>query len=932
MADEALSEAEQLTDLNLNPSEAPASEVPTTKFKPSTIDDIELANRLTRGTATVRELITAASRNSTTYINHASNLIEAAGFDLDMPYAEFATKENVKTMMENPLLKAHFFNSGGFMSVEDNAEKFYGDIKNANRNIFKGRSYAFTFDETLRITGQKDKKTMGLARKFKVSDFDPDSTALHSGTDPNTKKWVTKTVGFQGRFSDAVDMIPEPENIIPRIQEGLSNLKYWTYDNKGLPKTPNINKAEDIRAILVVNAASIQRIGETAGLTNNDIRPGKIYSVLEWIRGQKERAAQDLGDLSSAVLRAAHSRSNERFLKEIGMEGADLNQVLQDPALKEKYGKFKIFSAKVTDVTHAFNPKYKTVNKKRTNILFHPDEANKLGYILNTEFGEDFGKHIKGPSAWRKIFPSLAIAASGLDPDRAGALISQVMGHSNEAGGAGLRCILTAAKMGIGHYLSPVKGYTESATRPVLQKIENMMAWFTGSSNLDNLAGKFNVLIEGLPEGIVTVDPKKQLLDTGKSTIGDVTRDLTKGELSEISAQSEFNAAKLRSDTLDINAANDAKEFSNAQQIINQGDTIEKAAIQQAKNSQIRLEARNKVKEDARAKVAAAKAAKFAEERAVPEDLNTKLATLESEFGDILTDDDRATYKTIVTSGDRNDLLQFKHGLSARQKAFNLNNTANAVARNRAFRNIGWQQMGIPEKEWENLSSREQASLRARFSVDPDSFAGELKRKGLGALIVSALSFIPSPGTIGLKAAQIATGPLKKFLGKELVQETAGEVAFQSFFEPSGGRPVPEDLSQKELLENMERLREDPTATPSGNITGGEMGGEPISDPTTGERISPYLRGLEGQATERYMEDVQDTSAFVDREAVMRSIYGDQPSAGTGASVVEPPLTAKHIQRARQKGFVSTPEEFERAKTSLMKEYEEYYKNIGAFD
>ena len=164
------------------------------------------------------------------------------------------------------------------------------------------------------------------------------------------------------------------------------------------------------------------------------------------------------------------------------MEGADLNQVLQDPALKEKYGKFKIFSAKVTDVTHAFNPKYKTVNKKRTNILFHPDEANKLGYILNTEFGEDFGKHIKGPSAWRKIFPSLAIAASGLDPDRAGALISQVMGHSNEAGGAGLRGILTAAKMGIGHYLSPVKGYTESATRPVLQKIENMMAWFTGSS------------------------------------------------------------------------------------------------------------------------------------------------------------------------------------------------------------------------------------------------------------------------------------------------------------------------------------------------------------------------------------------------------------------------------------------------------------------
>jgi hypothetical protein len=683
MADEALSEAEQLTDLNLNPSEAPASEVPTTKFKPSTIDDIELSNRLTRGTATVRELITAASRNSGTYINRGAEIIKGAGFDLDMPYAEFATKENVKELMEHPLSNSNFFNSGGFMSVEDNAEEFYRDIKNANRSLFKDRPYAYTIDETLRITGGTGKK-LGLARKFKVEDFAPDSTALQSGTDPNSKKFVTKTVGFQGRFTNAFDWIPDPENIIPRIQEGLSNLKYWKYDSKGLPKAYDTTKAIDIRAILVVNAGSIQRIGETAGLTNSDIRPGKIYSILEDIRGQKERAALDLGDLSSSTLRAAHSRSNERFLKEIGMEGADLNQVLQDPALKKKYDKFKIFSAKVTDVTHAFNPKYKTVGGKRTNILFHPDEANKLGYILNTEFGEDFGKKLKGPSAWRKIFPSLTAAAAGLDPEKAGALISQIMGHTE--GSAGLRGMLGAAKMTLGSYISPVKGYAESTSRPVLQKIENMMAWFTGSSNLDNLAGKFNVLTEGLPKGIVTVDPSIEMLETGKSTIGGVTRDLTEGELSEISAQSELNAAKLRSDALDIDAVNDAKEIANAQEIIDKGDIVGEAAEQQAKNNQIKLEARNKVKADAKAQLAQEAAELFEQQRAVPEDLNTKLATLESEFGDILTDDDRATYKTIATSGDRNDLLAFDGDLSARQKAFNLNNTANAVARNRAFR------------------------------------------------------------------------------------------------------------------------------------------------------------------------------------------------------------------------------------------------------
>ena len=801
MADEPLSEAEQLMDLNLNPSEAPASEVPTTKFKPSTIDDIELSNRLTRGTATVRELITAASRNSGTYINRGAEIIKGAGFDLDMPYAEFATKENVKELMEHPLSNSNFFNSSGFMSVEDNAEEFYRDIKNANRSLFKDRPYAYTIDETLRITGGTGKK-LGLARKFKVEDFAPDSTALQSGTDPNTKKWVTKTIGSQGRFTNAFDWIPDPEDIIPKIQEGLSDLKYWKYDSKGLPKAYDTTKAIDIRAILVVNAGSIQRIGETAGLTNSDIRPGKIYSILEDIRGQKERAPLDLGDLSSSTLRAAHTRSNERFLKEIGMEGADLNQVLQDPALKKKYDKFKIFSATANDVTHAFNPKYKKVGGKKTTTLFHPDEAKKLGYILNTEFGEDFGKHLKGPSAWRKIFPSLTAAAAGLDPEKAGALISQIMGHSNEAGGAGLRGMLGAAKMTLGSYISPVKGYTKSTTRPVLQKIENMMAWFTGSSNLDNLAGKFNVLTEGLPEGIITVNPSIEMLETGKSTIGGVTRDLTEGELSEISAQSELNAAKLRSDALDIDAVNDAKEIANAKEIIDKGDIVGEAAEQQAKNNQIKLAARNKVKEDVKAQLAQDAAELFEQQKEVPEDLNKKLAILESEFGDILTDDDRATYKTIVTSGDRNDLLQFKHELSGRNKAFNLNNTANAVASNKAFRKaaleagkkiLPYALLAIPGVALPRL-----AEAAVDVAIEPSHMGGTPEDMPEDVLLSSLETgeALPGSGDISLDMGGARAGAERELQDIESSKRRSAMMDEASQYELMSGAPPEEHVEQ----------------------------------------------------------------------------------------------------------------------------------------
>ena len=163
--------------------------------------------------------------------------------------------------------------------------------------------------------------------------------------------------------------------------------------------------------------------------------------------------------------------------------------------------------------------------------------------------------------------------------------------------------------------------------------------------------------------------------------------------------------------------------------------------------------------------------------------------------------------------------------------------------------------------------------------------------------------------------------------------EASAEFSLQSILEPGTiGGHTPGDyegLSQEQLLDYMQRAREDPDM-PSGILS--QEIGRGVSDPRTGEIVSRFKKPLEEEATERYLGDVQDTSSFVDRKAVMRSIYGDQAPAGTGKSVVEPRLTAKTIQRARQKGFVATPDEFEEAKTPFMKGYEEYFKNIGAFD
>lgn len=544
----------------------------TRKFKPVEINDVDLAKRLSSGDATIRELLTAAERAGNKYVNRATDLFEGMGKSLDTPFSDLATRDSVFELMEHPLIKAPFFNSGGFMGVEDHAQKFFTNVKSSNRSEFKGLTYPFTVGEGLRITGAK-----GIARSFDVRDFDANaekgteykgsSTALQTGKDSETRKPKTRTIAFQGRFSDAFDEIPEPENIIPRIVDSINELQYFKYSKdetgKLVPGPINVAKTQDIRAILSLNAMTLERIGETINLTNADVKAGDIFTITEYGRATKTRAKSEIGDLGSAILRAAKERADARFIEQYGTftgstldeegrtisKGQTVAELINDPKLRKEYDNFKIFSVTLDEVRTAFSPRYVEVDGKK--VLASNLETKKIRYILDQEFKDTFGRSIKGPSDWRKIFPSLAVKASGLPDSMAGTLVSQVMGHT--AGSAGLVDVVGLAGITRGHYISPVKGLQKNLTRDALQGIENMIAWYSESPTLDFLPTKLNINTSGLPEGIQIVNPLEETVETGQ-----IAREkqkpvpLTEAQKEELDAKSKLNASRMGKAAADI--------------------------------------------------------------------------------------------------------------------------------------------------------------------------------------------------------------------------------------------------------------------------------------------------------------------------------------------------------------------------------------------
>jgi len=530
----------------------------TRKFKPVEISDVDLAKRLSSGDATIREFLTAADRAGDKYVNRATDLFEGMGKSLDTPFSDLATRDSVFELMEHPLIKAPFFNSGGFMGVEDNAQKFFTNVKSSNRSEFKGLSYPFTVGEGLRITGDK-----GIARSFDVRDFDVNaekgteykgsSTALQTGKDSETRKPKTRTIAFQGRFSAAFDEIPEPGNIIPRIVDGINELQYFKYSKdktgKLVPGPIDVAKTQDIRAILSLNAMTLERIGETINLTNADVKAGDIFTITEYGRGQKTRAKSEIGDLGSSILRSAKERADARFIEQYGSEGQTVAELINDPKLRKEYDNFKIFSVTLDEVRTAFSPRYVKVDGKK--VLASNLETKKIRYILDQEFKDTFGRSIKGPSDWRKIFPSLAVKASGLPDGMAGTLISQVMGHTE--GSAGLVDVVGLAGITRGHYISPVKGLQKNLTRDALQGIENMIAWYSESPTLDFLPTRLNIDTSGLPEGIQIVDPLEETVETGQ-----IAREkqkpvpLTEAQKEALDAESKLNASRMQKAAADI--------------------------------------------------------------------------------------------------------------------------------------------------------------------------------------------------------------------------------------------------------------------------------------------------------------------------------------------------------------------------------------------
>ena len=568
----------------------------TRKFKPVEISDVDLAKRLSSGDATIREFLTAADRSKSTYIDRAVSVFDGTGISLDTPFSNLATRDSILELMKHPLTNASFFNSGGFYTIEDNAQKFFTNVKSSNRSEFKGLSYPFTVGEGLRITGDK-----GIARSFDVRDFDDNaekntqykgsSTALQTGKDPKSKKFKTRTIAFQGRFSAAFDEIPEPGNIIPRIVDGINELQYFKYSKdktgKLVPGSIDVAKTQDIRAILSLNAMTLERIGETINLTNADVKTGDIFTITEYGRGQKTRAKSEIGDLGSAILRSAKERADARFIEQYGSEGQTVAELINDPKLRKEYDNFKIFSVTEDEVRTAFSPRYVKVDGKK--VLASNLETKKIKYILDQEFKDTFGRSIKGPSDWRKIFPSLAVKASGLPQSVAGSLISQVMGHTE--GSAGLVDVIGAAGITKGHYFSPVKSLQKNLTRDALQGIENMIAWYSESPTLDFLPTRLNIDTSGLPEGIQIVNPLEETVETGQ-----IAREkqkpvpLTEAQKEALDAESRLNASKMQKTAADIDletleTQKQILEISNDPEFIAAQEEAEERKRQQKKST-----------------------------------------------------------------------------------------------------------------------------------------------------------------------------------------------------------------------------------------------------------------------------------------------------------------------------------------------------------
>ena len=535
-----------------------------------------------------------------------------------------------------------------------------------------------------------------------------------------------------------------------------------------------------------------------------------------------------------------------------------------------------VFDVKVSDMTAAINGTAKWMGGSVKNP--HPGSVAELF----KEHVDVMGREVKGIKDIRKIVPSLLATQLGAN---AGA-VSSIMGHDSTA------AIMNDLKnMTTSHYVSPVVAVAdEDVVQRALMTNHHMFARFLNVATVNELIGRFDV-------------PASRLWDT---TINDGQGGIP-------------DAAEGKGNIIPTNVID--------------------AADMQTKTKELTKEQKKSIKAGFKQQIALAKEriehAKFRASDWVLKQYETRLKTALLVPKALLAE--RKNWPKIFKHDTEKELARkaYRQGLSPEQKmtlGIPLGEGGGDPGQilNDLNKTYGTNSDGTVLS---NDDAEQRALARSRAVRTGKSLIAEGKpldevRKIVSEILEKTGQVLSSnmAKRIGLTLAVGAVSPW--LLAGEVLAETAMQIATPGTI---GGRTVGdyEGLSQEQLLDYMQRAREDPDM-PSGILS--QEIGRGVSDPRTGEIVSRFKKPLEEEATERYLGDVQDTSSFVDRKAVMRSIYGDQAPAGTGKSVVAPRLTPKTIQRARQKGFVATPDEFEEAKTPFMKEYEEYFKNIGAFD
>jgi integrase len=422
--------------------------------------------------------------------------IANAGFDTNSRFYDFATKENIKKLMEHPATNVSTFTTEGLMGLEDAVASFYSDNK-----LEKHLPYPFAHGSGKRITGGGGSTgaPKGLARSWNLQDFPEGSSAIAKYKDLKSGKMVTKTIAFQTRRSKAFRRIPKPKVTIEAVVKAIGNIdgpgadaEYGAKLAKLKQKKGEALEAFDIRkaelkegifetrrrikTAITFNVLVPYRPGEVAKLTLSEINTatGEIESR---VVGNKVRNALTIPDVALEILRDAEEEALKRV--EVKLTEMQLHPSTTAPEVIEKARQELLSKETVFGIEQ----------KQMSKVIM---EKGGLKDLLE-KHQKTLGRSIAGSKDIRKLMPSLLAHHLGASKG----VVSALLGHASTADATEL--LGSLHDMSSTFYISPVDvpGEVSAETR-ALRALQAMIAENVDAASLNELPDVFGVSAKNL--------------------------------------------------------------------------------------------------------------------------------------------------------------------------------------------------------------------------------------------------------------------------------------------------------------------------------------------------------------------------------------------------------------------------------------------------